>query len=205
MSSQYALFCEDNAQKIFLKEIIPIIIKITGADYSDFPFSSPEFNKLEIRNKTELKKSFINASKMVFRDYRVKLFIVCFDIDSSKPDEDLRQKQEWKNIKDKENPRNKDKFIFVVTVQSIEHWLCYLKYIKEKSPKLKSGELERFPQGNLKKEIYEKEEYQSITRESIVLDLVSQTSEENIDSLLSHSVSFNRFYSDLETFLKKRE
>ena len=54
MSFHYALFCEDNAQRIFLKEIIPIIIKRTGADYSNFPFSSPEFDKLKVRNKTEL-------------------------------------------------------------------------------------------------------------------------------------------------------
>ena len=157
MSSQYALFCEDNAQKIFLKEIIPIIIERTGADYSDFPFSSPEFDKLKVRNKTELKKYFIAASKIAFRDFNTKLFIVCFDSDSSKKEEDLRQKKEWQAIKDKESPNNKDKFIFAVTVQSIEHWLCYLKYIKTEPSKLKAGELERFPQDNLKKEIYAKE------------------------------------------------
>ena len=203
MSSQYALFCEDNAQKIFLKEIIPIIIERTGADYSDFPFSSPEFDKLKVRNKTELKKYFINASKMAFRDFKTKLFIVCFDSDSPKPDEDLRQKKEWQTIKDKENPKNNDKFIFAVTVQSIEHWLCYLKYIKTEPSKLKAGELERFPQDNLKKEIYAKEEYQSITRESIVSDLVSKISLENIDSLRSNSDSFKRFYLDLESFFGK--
>ncbi len=203
MSSQYALFCEDNAQRIFLKEIIPIIIKKTAADYSDFPFSSPEFNKLEVRNKTELKKYFINASKIVFRNFSAKLFIVCFDADSSKTDDDLRQKQEWISIVAKENSRNQDKFIFAVTVQAIEHWLCYLKYIKNKSSKLKAGDLERYPQENVKKEIYEKEEYQSISRESIISNLVSNTSAENIDSLRSNSSSFNRFYSDLETFLIK--
>lgn len=202
MSFQYALFCEDDAQRIFLKEIIPAIIKKTGADYLHSPFNSPEFARLKIRNKTELRKYFVAASKVAFRDFNTKLFIVCFDADSPKIEDSLRQKKEWLSIKDKENAKNKDKFIFAVAVQAIEHWLCYLKYIKEESSKLKSGDLERHPQDKFKKEIYGDDNFQSITRESIVSDLVSKTSLEHIDSLRSHSESFKQFYSDLESFLR---
>lgn len=202
MNIQYVVYCEDEAQRIFLNSTIPSIIRNLNPDitidvdlqFKHRPNTKPKFNKI-----------FIDATRDAFRNYRTNLFVLCFDSDSPVEKDFERQRNEWKEILIKEIPMHKDKFILAVPVQAIEHWLLYISHIKKEPSKLKKGIVEKIPKREIKIELYNSEKYISRTCEPIVSELVIGVSYENINLLRSHSVSFNRFYSDLEVFLKNKE
>lgn len=200
MNIQYVVYCEDEAQRLFLNAAIPVIFK------NIVPSTSIEVDpgfKLSPNTKPRFNQVFINATKLAFRNYKTNLFVLCFDSDSPQQEDFERQRNEWISTINKEIPGHKDKFILAVPVQAIEHWLLYLRHLLKEPAKAKAGTIEKIPKREIKTEIYGTEKYISQTCEPLIKELVSNLSPEILASLRSNSFSFKRFYSDVETFMKK--
>lgn len=199
MNIQYVVYCEDEAQRLFLQSAIPSIVKTINSNISielDSTF------KLRPNTKPKFNSIFKDATRTAFRNYRTNLFVLCFDSDSPLEKDFERQRNEWANTIIREIPEHKNKFILAVPVQAIEHWLFYINSIKKEPSKLKSGVFESIPTRELKNKLYNSDKYISRTCEPIVQKLISDLSTEIFKSLRSNSFSFNFFYTDLESFLK---
>ena len=184
---KYGFYGEDDAQKIFLKNYLRHLPNVIFEPDDDF------CNRYRARNKKQVDEKFRMVSQEGFLWYQHDVFFVGRDLDNHLKD-DYTAKFTW--FQDYSHDRQKT--LFMIPVQCIEHWLWYLK-IKQDNPKLTKNEpLETKPRPEAKRAVYGIPEAINAISIPIVNELTTQF---DIEWLESRSNSFRHFHRQVQSFL----
>jgi hypothetical protein len=198
ISLQYGYVLEDDAQAIFLENILPQIITYLGLD-SSFTFVKDEnyFDGSLItiatdRNKFE--QTYVNLAENGLIDYQQDIFFIGRDTDNA---EEFALNQMSEKIADKIIAKGLSisKVIILLPAQCSEYWFRY-----EKCRRL-SQTLENFEETRkktIKHNVYGNAN--AIKRDELKHKFSSDV---DIAFLAKHSFSFRHFLSQIEVFLKR--
>ena len=184
---KYGFYGEEDAQKIFLKNYLRHFSGVNFEQDEDF------CRRYRARNKKQVDEKFRMVSQEGFLWYQHDVFFVGRDLDNHLQ-KDYTEKFTWFQ----ECSHDRQKTLFMIPVQCIEHWLWYLK-IKQDTPKLTKNEsLEMKPRPDAKRAIYGMPEAINAVSNPIVNELTMQF---EIEWLESRSDSFRHFHQQVQLFL----
>jgi hypothetical protein len=189
---RYSLLAEGIAEYY----AIELILNKIGQKYNcKFIQSSLKLSKSANPSKS---KVYANIYAFASKSYTSQeaLFIVGVDLDSADFEDNQWQKEA--NSIQQRLPKKTNHVIIFIPIQAFDYWLLYQKYQIEKTKKPVNHSLEAKNKNEIKAELYGDKNPNRAKIESTCQKILLKI---DVEELCAQSISFKRFYDELEFFL----
>jgi hypothetical protein len=180
----YSIVCEDIAHACFVKLLMAS--SIGGL----FEFDEPCYRRFICSTKKQVVNGYANIAAKAFREYPIGLLIVMVDID----DEDIAHQDYHKQRQEELWSMLVDKIVIAIPVQSIEHWLRLMQWLRKNPTATRNVSFEREKRSESKMGIYQTKKPSAEKTQKVITDLFDTTSLKRMEQ---YSPSFLHFMSQL--------
>lgn len=187
----YGIFAEDDANKLFIKHLLPQLISYFGFDEAITLAHQNDYSNMAVaKNSDFVVDNFMSRAVQGFRYYELDLCVVSVDCE----DRNFLEMIESMNKK-LPNQHLENKVFIFIPVQCIEYWLWYLKF-NENTENIETSKSRK----EVKIDVYGSAK-PSNRKSNPIVEHLSQ----NIDlqQIVQQSASFAYFFEAFQVFLKK--